>query len=262
MTRYRNDPNAPSHLRRLVESAREDGLDADRRRRVAERLGIAPSAEGPPKVDTVKSSKSWLSFGTASLTAIVLLGGSAVYVGSKSSPPPSTSITSPGVPTTDSVPSVTPASAGRSVAGLPPAAVAEVATAAAAAVASIDITALPDVRPSSASKPLRAPAPADVAPNVEPGASDLHLEIIALDEVRRAMDAESPREALARLDEYTSRFPEGKLREEATVLRIEALHASGDQAAAESLARRLFRQSPNTPYAARVRAALVSPSRE
>ena len=86
------------------------------------------------------------------------------------------------------------------------------------------------------------------------------MEIAALDGVRRATEGGRPKEALTLLDDYAARFPAGKLREEALVLRIEALHASGDEAGAQRLAQKLLRSSPNTPYAARVRSALAKPS--
>jgi len=148
-----------------------------------------------------------------------------------------------------------------------------------ARVAAVDVTQLPNVPESAAAaqrtgqrpaaphdstgSTFAASVPSPAAPaSSASGSSDLHLEIIALDGVHRAIETGSPREALARLDDYGKRFPTGKLREEATVLRIEALHAGGDRQAAERLAERLLRDSPNTPYVARVRAALVQSPRE
>lgn len=299
MNRYRHDPKAPSHLRRLMESARGDHLDAERRRRVAERLGITPMVlPRPPSSATARSS--WLSARTMTLTALVFIGGAAgtqalSRTTGTAEPRPSVAAPAPEPTPEEPAPSQTNVVA--------PPRVEITAEARAAGVASIDVAQLPNaseaaaaaLRPSSgpaahresmgattsASVPAAAApsgsvapaAPAAPAAPVAPAApapsasaasesSDLHLEIIALDGVHRAIEAGRPRDALASLDEYKKRFPAGKLREEATVLRIEALHAGGDQQAAERLAERLFRDSPNTPYAARIRAALVQAPRE
>lgn len=258
MNRYRQDPNAPSHLRRLVESARGDGLDAERRRQVAERLGIAPRPRTPvePERGPVKSSKSWLSVGTITVTAVAVIGGAAGLVGSRSTTRTTSTSVDPTVATMAATVAVTPVSTTISTSMAALSAPAEVS------VTSMNVAALPDVRADDGAKPSRAPASPARSPEPTTEASDLRREIAALDGVRQATESGAPREALRRLDEYARSFPVGKLREEALVLRIEALDASGDHAAAERLAQRLFRESPNTPYAARVRAALVSPSRE
>ncbi|MBN9167070.1 MAG: hypothetical protein J0I07_39425 [Myxococcales bacterium] len=82
MNRYRHDPNAPSHLRRLMESAGGDDLDARARRRVAERLGIMPMAIPPAKsdLDPIRRSSSLVYIGTITLAALALFGGGAGYV--------------------------------------------------------------------------------------------------------------------------------------------------------------------------------------
>ena len=83
MKRYRHDPNVPSHLRKLVESARVDDLDANRRRLVAERLGIASVAGLPSEPSRESSSaraRASVPFGAIALTAIALIGGTVTYV--------------------------------------------------------------------------------------------------------------------------------------------------------------------------------------
>ncbi len=267
MNRYRHDPDAPSHLRRLMESARGDELDARRRRRVAERLGLMPMTIPPAKADLepIQRSSSLVYIGTITIAALALFGGGAGFVewmgagaGAGAGPAPARAASTSAEPAATSVePSsvVMPVSTSHADSVLVPAPTP-------VGVASMDVAALPDVRQERVAKPSRAPTPVAESTKADGDSSTLRLEIIALDEARRETEAGRPRAALTRLDEYATKFPRGMLREEAMVLRIEALHASGDHATAGSLARRLFRDSPKTPYAARVRAGLVNPSRE
>jgi outer membrane protein assembly factor BamD (BamD/ComL family) len=60
--------------------------------------------------------------------------------------------------------------------------------------------------------------------------------------------------ALAALRSYAREHPHGALRQEATLLRIEALHRAGDRARARALAERFLADNPNSPHAPRVRA--------
>ncbi len=246
MRRISRDPSAPSHLRRLVESARRDGLDEKRRRRVAERLGLALAVVGPMdavKVDAPAAAAPWSSVGAIALAMVALAGGSVSYMRVTRSE----QAAAPGGPVANSI-------------AAPPVTVTPASPAQADALRATDVSALPDAAPEQiVSRPRAAKTTSLGAKHV---ASDLRFEIVALDGVRRATESRRPRIALALLDDYAAKYPAGKLREEALVLRIEALHASGDQPAADALARRLLRESPNSPYAARVRAALVDPLRE
>ncbi len=88
-------------------------------------------------------------------------------------------------------------------------------------------------------------------------------QIRLVDSARRHVAAREGREAIAVLDEYGKRFPNGALDEEASALRVEALDRAGDHAAAVELGRRFLRTHPDSAYATRV--ALVigkSPSHD
>lgn len=244
MRHYRQDPDAPNHLRKLVDSARMDNLDEAKRRAVAGRLGIA-STLGLPSDPGVESSRfrspSHVSLGGFALTLIALVGAGATYVAVRRSVPPESAAAS--VPVASSTET--------SMAEAPP--VVE--------TPSVSVTALQDAPPMPAPNgPVERASAGKTTPSKESGpkGGDLRLEVAALDRVRRTTEEGRPRDALVLLDDYTAKFPKGRLREEALVLRIEALHASGDQSRAESLAEELLRNSPGTPYAARVRAALSS----
>ncbi len=65
--------------------------------------------------------------------------------------------------------------------------------------------------------------------------------------------------ALTVLDDFQQRFPNAPVNEEAHVLRIEALLACGDRAAARRSAERFFLLYPKSTYARRVRSLALDP---
>ncbi|HEX7597698.1 MAG TPA: hypothetical protein VF518_05750 [Polyangia bacterium] len=81
-------------------------------------------------------------------------------------------------------------------------------------------------------------------------------ETRALDRAREALDEHRPSEVLRLLDEYQRRFPQGRLRPEAMVLRLAALVQAGKHDAADSLARQLLADEAYQTYAARIRSLL------
>jgi hypothetical protein len=81
-------------------------------------------------------------------------------------------------------------------------------------------------------------------------------ETRALDRAREALDAHRSSEVLRLLDEYHHRFPQGRLRPEAMVLRVAALVQAGRHGAADSLARQLLADEAYQTYAPRIRSLL------
>jgi hypothetical protein len=79
-------------------------------------------------------------------------------------------------------------------------------------------------------------------------------EIAALDVARRLLGSGNPRGALGALDDYEAQAKTGMLRQEATLLRIEALAVAGDASAARRLAHRFLQNHPHSPHENRVRA--------
>ncbi len=92
---------------------------------------------------------------------------------------------------------------------------------------------------------------ADAPKNV--GAPSLAEEVAAIKSAKAALASGNAAQALRELDGYKTRFPRGRLAQEATVVRIEALIREGDASAAESLAERFLASHANSPYATRVR---------
>jgi hypothetical protein len=119
----------------------------------------------------------------------------------------------------------------------------------------------PPVEPASAGHADTEPVPSAVAPTPSIKSSlsrkpkpDLTDEIALLDRVHEATRAGDPRGALELLGSYPRRFPRGALAPEATMLRIEALAASGQKSAAMALARQVLAASPTSPHAERLQA--------
>jgi outer membrane protein assembly factor BamD (BamD/ComL family) len=83
-------------------------------------------------------------------------------------------------------------------------------------------------------------------------ATDLTAETAAIDAARSALRQRRTADALALLDAYSRRFPQGTFEPEATALRIEAL-LPGDRAEGARLAREFLTAHPTGPLADRVR---------
>jgi len=132
--------------------------------------------------------------------------------------------------------------------------------------------------PARASTPFVATAPAEIAsaplpaaparPSVSAPARDtrgpnddtLPEEIRLIDEARTRLHRGDPKgslETLARYDQLVKRG--GRMRAEATVVRIESLQASGDPARAAKLGQRSLADNPSSPYAGYVQRVLSRP---
>ena len=81
-------------------------------------------------------------------------------------------------------------------------------------------------------------------------------ETRALDRAREALDAHRPSEGLRLLDEYRRRFPQGRLRPEAMVLRLAALLAADRHQAAHALAGQLLSDAAYEAYVPRIQSLL------
>lgn len=123
-----------------------------------------------------------------------------------------------------------------------------------AQVPSAAILGAPSSAPSSATASNVAPRSA----RVEAGSGGLSREVAALELAHRALAAHNPNSALHLLDSYRAEFPHGALGSEASVLRVQALLASGNRAAAQALADSYSSRHPDSPYARRIQDILHS----
>jgi hypothetical protein len=97
-------------------------------------------------------------------------------------------------------------------------------------------------------------------PPTAPGA-DAHLigeQVVYLDGARDALTGVDAARALRLLDEYDTRFPDGALAQEATVMRVRTLLVAGDRDRAIAVGRRFVEGHPVSPYATQIKQLLGS----
>jgi TolA-binding protein len=92
-----------------------------------------------------------------------------------------------------------------------------------------------------------------VSPAAAPSLAD---EVKVIQRAKAALSSGNATGALRELDAYRRSFPRGRLAQEATVLRIEALAASGNQSAASRLGEQFLKNNEKSPYARRVKSVL------
>jgi hypothetical protein len=142
----------------------------------------------------------------------------------------------------------------------PPAARAAPTAEALASAAPVLVATGATATPSTTAAPLlAAPGAATPSPATSGSPRTLAGELAALDAARAALAAGDARRALAGADAYDRDYPHGVLAQEAAVVRIEALHALGDDARARRLARAFLDAHPSTAHADRLRTILGSP---
>lgn len=87
---------------------------------------------------------------------------------------------------------------------------------------------------------------------VTPGPSALAAELALLRRARDAIDLHDPEAALQRLAEYARDFPDGQMRQDHSLMRVEALCARGDTPQARAEARAFLHQYPGSPHTTRI----------
>ena len=100
---------------------------------------------------------------------------------------------------------------------------------------------------------LPAPAQPGGAASGAKTQGSLAEEVAQLQKAKLALTGGNAGQALAELNTYAQRFPRPRLGAEATVVRIEALLASGDTTRAKALAESFLAKNPSSPYATRLR---------
>jgi hypothetical protein len=113
---------------------------------------------------------------------------------------------------------------------------------------------------SSASRPSSGPERSTriAPPKSPPPEPSLTAEVAALDEARRALSEGDPERALKQVDDYERVLRGSRLKDEATILRIEALERSGRKEAAAKLAAEFVANNPNSPLVDRARGLVKS----
>lgn len=108
---------------------------------------------------------------------------------------------------------------------------------------------------------VRTPPPPAVAVSAPPR-STLDLELALVERARRQIEERQPAQALASLRAYGQSFPAGALAEEAELLRLAALAASGNRGLAAAGAETFLRLHPRSPLAPRARTFLTDPAQK
>jgi hypothetical protein len=142
----------------------------------------------------------------------------------------------------------------------PPAAVVETAPAA-PAVAEDPAAPPAGEKPVVETKPsvesARAePSPARVAASFASASApstSVTDEMMLLDRIRTSVESRRTSDALALLADFDRRFPSARMRQEATVYRIETLYQAGQTRDAAALARRFLAANPTSSHADHVR---------
>ena len=210
--------------------------------------GLSSAAGTPQGLGTPAVAKSALGLLSFKLWALVLGGVGVVAVGGVllRSGMPITSGGGGSPPATE----VSPPSAASPVTGSP----SEVPNPTLRAELSPSFpSSLPSV---AAARPGEHSPPDSVSQSAR---STLKLQIQLIDRARSRLARGDAPGALATLAEYRRDYPQGALGEEATLLQIEALAASGQGGAARQLGDAFLRRNPKSPHGTRIRALLGGP---
>lgn len=221
--------------RELLRAGRSDAMSAESRRAILGALGVGGSLVAAGTIAAgVKASSGKGLLTALGITGVGAIGAVGVWAG--------VNLTEPAhVP----APKVAPNPAPRALVVEPKPA---------------PETPPVEVVTPDAIEPPSKDAPAPRTPNTV--SDPLSLELSAIESARAALARRDYARALRSLDEHRKRFPNARLMAEATVLRIEALAASGEKQAAARIGKAFLARDPNGPYARRVRSLLgeIGPS--
>jgi len=229
LNRLLEEPGADALEVDLLRLARSEGPSAESRRRILAGLGVGVAAgtlsapsDAAQNMPSNAASSAAVKWGFASVVAV----GAAVVAFLSLQPKAPSNVVPPRV--SAAAPQATPPVATASTSGeLVPVTKVE------------DLPKLPDSAGADAPKSASTPSLAD--------------EVAAIKSAKSTLASGNAVQALRELDAYRSHFPHGRLGQEATVVRIEALLRSGNQAAASAIADRFLSAHPDSPYSARVR---------
>jgi hypothetical protein len=263
---------------RLFQAAREERPDAALHERVRELANAARASSVAPPVSGARAAtrwgarpaRLWLAAGALSAAAALwLLVGEGlgertlereteVLISAEARPPvvgverlPVTEVTM--LPTTPTrVPSASPPSSEPAAAlSAPSAPSAPVRAAAPRAAVPRATTASPRAAAPLSQTHVQAPEAPPAKPSASARSAPLAQQLELLKQARSLLRSGQPTEALTVLDRYESELGGTDLRDEAALLRIEALAAQGRAADAEALARRFVVEHPDSPLAER-----------
>jgi len=110
--------------------------------------------------------------------------------------------------------------------------------------------------PSAPAPPIAAPAIPAPSSTAAERPSTFREELALVITARSTLEEHDLASCIRAVDRYDARFPSGVFAQEISVLRIEALVASGERARAVALAQQFLTRTGDSPYAERVRTLL------
>lgn len=248
---------------RLLEASRRERSGAEARLRTLLALGLGGPANGsPPSGGASSAGRAWRLGTTGKLAMLAVCGGAIAGAGwfalARRTPAAAAAHTAAAGAATASAPLAPPVGAPPTISPVvgPERAKPELASATArpATKRTIQkrtfqkrtfhrIAAAPPALPTETNDLAKPPV----------AESTLSAEVAALERAQTALGAHDAGGALRALDRYESTFPAGRLASEATVLRVQALLARGDEESAGAVADRFFTAHPDSSYARRIR---------
>lgn len=216
--------------RELLEAARAERPPAELTLAMEQALGLGSAVAGPGAAGAASVTGSAGFWGYAAIAGVVLAGaGAALLAFAPASPPAAVRPAAPAVQAAVVTPQAAPATPSET--GVAPAPI-----------------------ETSVSRPMAPAAPVAVrAPVARPAANPLRDEIRLIDEARAALRGGDSERSLSSLERHARQFPRGALRQEAAVLRVQALDRLGQRGRASSLARDFLKEHPESPHSERVR---------
>ena len=241
LNRLLGEPGTDPLQADLLRLARSEGPSSESRRRILAGLGMGVAAgtmsQTSAAAGTAQGGAS-SAVGSAALkwgvAGVVAVGASVIAFLGLRAPAPSASVAPQG----------TLSAAVAAASPEPPVSVNSTATAPGTGEVAPPITRVEDL-------PTLADTGSDPAKSVS--APSLAEEVAAIKSAKAALASGNAAQSLREIDAYRMRFPRGRLAQEATVVRIEALLKSGNATAADAAADRFLAANPDSPYSARVR---------
>ncbi|HEX3777931.1 MAG TPA: outer membrane protein assembly factor BamD [Polyangiaceae bacterium] len=231
----------------LLRLAKNEGPSGESRRRILAGLGVAVAAGTVSQSSSAAASSAAASSPSApKLASRAALKWSITGVAAVGAAVAAFLLLRPHAPKTEPAPQITPPAVFEAAPIAP-----SVATPSTAEPApnsdSAQVTKLEDLPtlPDSSATDSSHAAPASSAPS-------LADEVAAIKSAKSALAAGNAADSLQKLDAYRKNFPHGRLTQEASVVRIEALLKSGNQVAANAAADRFLAAHADSPYAARI----------
>jgi hypothetical protein len=268
---------------KLLASARVDAPSQAGKAKVAGAIGVSLGAAATTKAAAAAATTAlWMKIGAATIVTLAVAGGGAALATRSASAPavvaaptarpvepgaahsavePSENRSAESPPTQTARPAAPEPSETRSAESVaarnePQPAAREPSENRSAESAPAQNGAAPAQKPSEA-RSAELGSGAATAVDAHPPRDELAREVRAIDAARTALNGGDVTGALAALDAHDSAFPNGALKMEADVLRVDALGAKGDLTAAKTLASSLLAKAPNGPHARHLQIVLA-----